>query len=238
MSFEDLIKNHPTKPVKTKSAFSTLSASEKHQVDLQKDQLWQSIMINQGELDFVSLLVKVGYKQFWPIWLKKKAEYLEKNILFTSNVNLENPSDTEAVNRKVDILTKYRAELKQIEQASAGQNDAYILEWQKKLELGVDVEEHLVADPEQYLSLLADKLKFGGIVDRNRLSRLCGFGSQAAKLGDLVTGIKSYSLAGILPSMTNDFQKLIKIAKKKKNPQGQLAQDLLNNLTPVNKKIK
>jgi hypothetical protein len=236
MAFEDLLKKNSAKTIESKPNFSTLTSTEKRQVDLQKDQLWQSIMINQGELDFVSLLVRAGYEQFWPVWLKKRAEYIEKNILFTSNIDLENPSDTEAVNRKVDILAKYRAELKQIEQANTSQNNAYIIEWQKKLEPGVDIEEHLVNDPDQFLVVLGDKLKFGGIIDRNRLSRLCGFGSQAAKLGDLVTGIKSYSIAGLLPSMLVDFQKLIKIAKKKKNPQGQLAQDLLNNLVPVNKK--
>ena len=236
MAFEDLLKKNSPHTEDVKTSFTTLSSTEKHQVDLQKDQMWQAIMINQGELDFVSLLVRAGYDKFWPIWLQKKAEFLEKNILFTSNINLEDPSNTEAVNRKVDVLATYRAELKQIAMALNNQNQAYITEWQQKLAAGVDVEEHLVNDPEQYLSLLGDKLKFGGIVDRNRLSRLCGFGSQAAKLGDLVTGIKSYSIAGMLPSMLTDFKKLIKMAKKKKNAQGQLAEDLLNNLVPLTKK--
>lgn len=236
MAFEKLLKNKETKALSEKAAFSTLSSVEKKQVDAQKDQLWQSIMINQGELDFVSILVRAGYQQFWPSWLEKRAQYLEKNILYISNIDLENPADTEAVNRKVDVLARYRAELKQIEAAQAGQNQAYISEWQKKLEPGVDIEEHLVLDPEQYLAFLSDKLKFGGIVDRNRLSRLCGFGSQAAKIGDLVTGIKSYSIAGMLPNMVGDFQKLIKQAKKKKSNQAELAQTLLNNLIPVNKK--
>ena len=89
---------------------------------------------------------------------------------------------------------------------------------------------------EKYLELIADKLKFGGIIDQNRVGRLCGFGSQAAKNGDLLVAIKSYSIAGMILQVKEDFKKILKKAKKAKNPQYKAAEELINNLTPKLKK--
>lgn len=238
MAYESLLKKGQLTGQEVKSSFSTLSAHERHRADLQKDQLWQSIMLNQGELDYFALLIKNGDNKVWPQWLQKRLEFLEKNILFTSNIDLEDPADTEAVNRKVDVLEKYRAEMRQIKEALLGRNDAYLDYTQQQISQGVKIEETLVADLQQYLEVLGDKVKFGGIIDRNRLSRLCGFGAQAGRSGDLIISLKAYSAAGMLASMYNDFRQLIRKNKKQRNPQSQEAEDLLYKLVPFNKKAK
>ncbi|MFA5126588.1 MAG: hypothetical protein WC465_01125 [Patescibacteria group bacterium] len=237
MAFENLLKTGAlaSDPGTNRSKAIPLP-KEKRRLDLQHDQLWQGIMINQGEWDYLALQIKDGHQERWTDLLRKRQELLEKNILFISNVDLENPDDTAAVNRKVDNLAKFRAELREIEAALNGQNDDLVKVWQATLARGIDVEGQKITDISQFFEVINDKIKFGGIMDRSRLSRLCGFGAQAAKLGDLITSLKAYSLAGLLPTMYNDFKKILQKAKKQKNSQFNEATDLLNKLVPFNKK--
>lgn len=237
MAFEGLLKSGALAddPASSRSKAIPLP-KEKRQIDLQHDQLWQGIMINQGEWDYLALQIKDGHLDRWPELLRKRQELLEKNILFISNVDLENPDDTMAVNRKVDSLAKYRAELKEIDNILKWQNEDLAKSWQAALAAGIDLEGQKITDISQFFEIINDKMKFGGIMDRGRLSRLCGFGAQAAKVGDIITSLKAYSSAGLLPSMYNDFKEILKKAKKQKNPQFDEAQDLLNKLVPLNKK--
>lgn len=239
MAFEDLLKNgqNPASPKAKLGSlnFSASLAASHHDQVLKREELLQSIMIAQGEYDYLALEIKVGKKELLDQLLEKKSVLLEKNIIFINLTNTASVDDLGAVNRQSDQLTKYRMELEAIKQSQKNQSQ-YTAELLQEIDLGVDLEGTMVVDPQNYLTVMSEKLKFGGIVDQGRVSRLCGFASLAAKNGDLILALKSYSIAGIISGIRDDFKKIIKKAKKEKNSQSQAAEDLLNNLTPKNNK--
>lgn len=237
MAFEDLLKNKQTN-TKSNTNLVNLSSSlaNKHKDNLAKKEVQlQSIMINQGEYDYLALQIKFGKKDLMPMLLQKKYQIIEQEILYNNNLGLTNLEDAGVVNKRSDDLINYRLELESIkkELINPSQYSQSLLE---SIEKGIDLEGTLVDSIDKYLELIAEKLKFGGIIDQNRTSRLCGFGSQAAKSGDLLVAIKSYSTAGMINRMQDDFKKILKKAKKEKNPQHKEAEVLINNLTSKLKK--
>ncbi len=239
MAFEDLLKNGPAQnSQKTQTGVLNLASSlalAHHDQVLRREELLQSIMITQGEYDYLALCIKSGQKDLVNDLLDKKSTLLEKNIIFLGMSGNTDIGDLTAVNRQSDQLTKYRMELEAIKQARKNEGQ-YKAELLREVNLGVDFEGTMVSDLDNYLAIISEKLKFGGIVDQGRVSRLCGFASMAAKKGNLILSLKSYSVAGMIQLIKDDFKKIIKKAKKDKNSQAKEAEVLLNNLSPKNKK--
>ncbi len=239
MAFEDLLKNGQTqaspKPQTGLLNFASSLALAHHDQILKREELLQSIMIAQGEYDYLVLEVKAGKQELFNDLLDKKSVLLEKNIIYLGMSGNTDAGDLMAVNRQSDQLTKYRMELEAIKQAKKNESQ-YLQELLKEINLGVDLDGVMVDSLDKYLTVIAEKLKFGGIMDQGRISRLCGFASSAAKKGHLVLALKSYSTAGMIMSIKDDFKKIIKKAKKEKNPEYKEAEELLNNLLPKNKK--
>lgn len=239
MAFEDLLKNKEsqTSP-KSNTGLVNLSSSLAaihHDHVLKREELLQSMMISQGECDYLTLQIRAGKMDLLNSLLNKKSELLEKNIIFAGLTGVSDTGDLTAVNRHSDKLTRYRLELEAIKQAKKNQGQ-YIQELLSQINLGVDFEGSVVDNNENYLAVIAEKLKFGGIMDHGKVSRLCGFAASAAKNGDLLLALKSYSIAGMILSVKDDLKKIIKKAKKQKNPQSQEAEELLKNLLPKAKK--
>lgn len=239
MAFEDLLKNDQ-KPTAVKSAmgllnFTSTLASTHHDHLLKREEILQSIMIAQGEYDYLALELKAGKNEFLADLLAKKSFLLENNIILVNASGKVDPSDLLAVNRQSDELTKYRMELEAIKQSNS-QDSQYVAALRQSIMAGVDLEGVMIDSLEKYLAIISEKLKFGGIVDQSRISRLCGFASMAAKKGNLILALKSYSIAGMIVGIQDDFKKILKKAKKDKNPQYKEAEELLYNLLPKNKK--
>lgn len=239
MAFEDLLKTDQTKTSQKSQSdllnFASSLALAHHDQILKREELLQSIMIAQGEYDYLVLEVKAGKQELFNDLLDKKSVLLEKNIIYLGMSGNTDAGDLRAVNRQSDQLTKYRMELEAIKQAKKNEGQ-YLQELIKEINLGVDLDGVMVDSLDKYLAIIAEKLKFGGIMDQGRISRLCGFASLAAKKGHLVLALKSYSTAGMISSIKDDFKKIIKKAKKAKNPEYKEAEELLNNLLPKNKK--
>ncbi len=239
MAFEDLLKNGSNQTSQKPQAgllnFASSLAVAHHDQVLKREELLQSIMISQGEYDYLVLELKAGKQDLLNDLLDKKSSLLEKNIIFLGASGNADPGDLTAINRQSDQLTKYRMELEAIKQAKKNEGQ-YVQELLKEINIGVDLEGVMVDSLDNYLTVISDKLKFGGIVDQGRISRLCGFASMAAKKGNLILALKSYSTAGMIVSIKDDFKKIIKKAKKEKNPQYKEAEELLNNLLPKNNK--
>jgi DNA repair exonuclease SbcCD ATPase subunit len=239
MAFEDLLKNGSNQTSQKPQAgllnFASSLAVAHHDQVLKREELLQSIMISQGEYDYLVLELKAGKQDLLNDLLDKKSALLEKNIIFLGASGNTDPGDLTAVNRQSDQLTKYRMELEAIKQAKKNEGQ-YVQELLKEINIGVDLEGVMVDSLDNYLTVIADKLKFGGIVDQGRISRLCGFASMAAKKGNLILALKSYSTAGMIVSIKDDFKKIVKKAKKEKNPQYKEAEELLSNLLPKNNK--
>lgn len=239
MAFEDLLKTGQTQNSQKSQTgllnFASSLALAHHDQILKREELLQSIMIAQGEYDYLVLEVKAGKQDLFNDLLDKKSALLEKNIIYLGMSGNTDVGDLMAVNRQSDQLTKYRMELGAIKQAKNNQGQ-YLQELIKEINLGVDLDGVMVDSLDKYLAIIAEKLKFGGIMDQGRISRLCGFASLAAKKGHLVLALKSYSTAGMISSIKDDFKKIIKKAKKEKNPEYKEAEELLNNLLPKNKK--
>ncbi len=239
MAFEDLLKNNESKASPKSNTglvnfFSNLAAIH-HDHVLKREELLQSMMISQGECDYLTLQIRAGKMDLLSSLLNKKSELLEKNIIFAGLTSMANTGDLTAINRHSDKLTRYRMELEAIKQAKKNQGQ-YIQELLNQINLGVDFEGSIVDNSENYVTAISEKLKFGGIMDHSKVSRLCGFAASAAKNGDLLLAIKSYSIAGMILSVKDDLKKIIKKAKKQKNPQSQEAEELLKNLLPKAKK--
>ncbi len=239
MAFEDLLKNGSNQTSQKPQAgllnFASSLAVAHHDQVLKREELLQSIMISQGEYDYLVLELKAGKQDLLNDLLDKKSALLEKNIIFLGASGNTDPGDLTAVNRQSDQLTKYRMELEAIKQAKKNEGQ-YVQELLKEINIGVDLEGVMVDSLDNYLTVISDKLKFGGIVDQGRISRLCGFASMAAKKGNLILALKSYSTAGMIVSIKDDFKKIVKKAKKEKNPQYKEAEELLSNLLPKNNK--
>ncbi|MDQ5970843.1 MAG: hypothetical protein QG603_620 [Patescibacteria group bacterium] len=239
MAFEDLLKTGQTQNSQKSQTgllnFASSLALAHHDQILKREELLQSIMIAQGEYDYLVLEVKAGKQELFNDLLDKKSALLEKNIIYLGMSGNTDAGDLMAVNRQSDQLTKYRMELGAIKQAKNNEGQ-YLQELIKEINLGVDLDGVMVDSLDKYLAIIAEKLKFGGIMDQGRISRLCGFASLAAKKGHLVLALKSYSTAGMISSIKDDFKKIIKKAKKEKNPEYKEAEELLNNLLPKKKK--
>lgn len=239
MAFEDLLKTDQTKTSQKSQSdllnFASSLALAHHDQLLKREEILQSIMIAQGEYDYLALELKAGKKELLNDLLDKKSFLLERQIILVNVSGKADPGDLSAVNRQSDQLIKYRMELEAIKQ-SRGHDSQYVEALLKELGLGIDLEGILIDSLENYLTAISEKLKFGGIVDQGRVSRLCGFASMAAKKGNLVLALKSYSIAGMIASVQDDFKKILKKAKKNKNPQSKEAEELLHNLAPKKQK--
>jgi hypothetical protein len=239
MAFEDLIKNEPVQASpKSKIGLVNLSSNlalASHDHILKREELLQAIMICQGENDYLFLQIRSGRVELVNILLSKKKDLIEKNIMFSGLNGMADPGNLSAINRQSDELTRYRMELEAIKSALKNQGQ-YIQDLMNQINLGVDIEGTVVDSQDNYLAVMSEKLRFGGIVDQGRVSRLCGFASAAAKNGDLLVALKSYSIAGMIPIIKDDFKKILKKAKKEKNIQFQEAEELLNNLLPKSNK--
>jgi hypothetical protein len=239
MAFEDLIKNEPVQSSpKAKIGLVNLTSNlavANHDHILKREELLQAIMICQGENDYLYLQIKFGKKELLNNLLGKKRDLIEKNIIFSGLNGMVDPGNLSAINRQSDELTRYHMELEAITSALNNQGQ-YMQDLMNQVNLGVDIEGTVIDSQDNYLTLMSEKLKFGGIVDQGRVSRLCGFASAAAKNGDLLLALKSYSIAGMIPLIKDDFKKILKKAKKDKNIQTKEAEELLNNLLPKSNK--